>query len=234
MRIHIIQHVAFEGPGSLLPIFEAAGDSVAYTKLFAGEQLPAVDDLDWLVVMGGPMGVNDEKQYPWLGPEKAFIREVIEAEKIVLGICLGSQLIAAALGARVRRNPLPEIGWFPVTFSPEAKDFGFPEKMTVFHWHGDTFDLPSGAVVLAKSEGCLNQAFSLGNRVLALQFHPEATAQTVQGMISHCGHELVAGEFIQSAKELAAEHSHWSESLSCTRRIVESLRSQDFGRSKKS
>ncbi len=223
-RIQIIQHVPFEGPGSLLPIFEAYGDSVAFTRLYAGEPLPKIDSFDWLVIMGGPMGVADEQAYPWLAAEKPFIRQAIEQQKVVLGICLGAQLIAAALGASVRKNPEREIGWFPVKCTPNACRFGFSEAHTVFHWHGETFDLPPQAELLASSPACANQAFSVGDHVLALQFHPEATRQTVAVMITHCSDELVPANFVQSAGELTVDNEHLAEAFSLCQGIVEALR----------
>ncbi|MCJ8499192.1 type 1 glutamine amidotransferase [Desulfatitalea sp. M08but] len=166
--------------------------------------VPKAEEIDLLVIMGGPMSVNDEDQFPWLALEKHFVRAVIAAEKPVLGICLGAQVIANAMGAKVYPNREKEIGWFPVQgVHPTAGDrFAFPPSQTVFHWHGETFDLPPGAIRLATSQGCENQAFQLGKRVLGLQFHLETTPALVTELVAHCGDELVPSKYVQTAEAL--------------------------------
>ena len=146
------------------------------------------------------MSVNDEQDYPWLAAEKAFIRRVIEAGKATLGICLGAQLIANALGGEVFKNSVKEIGWFPIRAAKTSNEAGFqfPEEIAVFHWHGETFSLPTGAVRIAESEGCKNQAFQLGAHVIGLQFHLETTPDSARAIVSNCRRELVAGEYIQT------------------------------------
>ncbi len=156
------------------------------------------------------MSVNDEELHPWLIAEKRFIAQAIRRGKAVLGVCLGAQLIAAALGARVYPNGEKEIGWFPVyslpapeTFPAEAvPSFRFPEESLVFHWHGETFDLPTGAVHLARSGACLNQAFQYGRRVVGLQFHLEMTPQAVHELVDDGRDELVPARCIQSEAEI--------------------------------
>ena len=166
--------------------------------------MPDPAEVDLLVVLGGPMSVNDETEFPWLRKEKRFIRECTEAGKSVLGVCLGAQLIASAMGARVYRNRCKEIGWFPVeqVASADGSTFSFPASIEVFHWHGETFDLPPGAVRIARSEACENQAFQIGRSVVALQFHLETTIEASRAMISHCGAELVPGKYVQSKAEI--------------------------------
>lgn len=198
MRIHYLQHAAFEGLGCIADWANVKGHPVTVTKFYEDAALPGPQDVDMLIVMGGPMGVYEEAIYPWLAAEKAFIRNMIELGKPVLGICLGSQLIAAALGARVYRNEQKEIGWFPVQFKEELA----PAGTTVFHWHGDTFDLPEHAVHLASTSVTPHQAFRLGEKVFGLQFHFEVTPATMESMIQHCGEELVPAEFVQSAAEM--------------------------------
>jgi GMP synthase-like glutamine amidotransferase len=165
-----------------------------------------MDLFDWLVVMGGPMGVYDELQYPWLAAEKNFIRKSIDAGKAMIGICLGAQLIAEILGAKVFKNQYKEIGWFPVELTPAAagsKVFNFlPDRFVAFHWHGDTFTLPKGAAHLARSKGCENQAFLYKDRVLGLQFHLESTPQSVKDLAENCENEVAPDEYIQSIEDI--------------------------------
>jgi GMP synthase-like glutamine amidotransferase len=153
--------------------------------------------------MGGPMGVYDDAQYPWLAAEKEHIRAAIDAGKAVLGICLGAQLIAASLGAEVLPHTHKEIGWFPVSMTAAGVAHplfaGINPAMTVFHWHGDRFDIPAGAQHLMSSTGCDNQAFAYGEKVLALQFHLEMDVAAVEGLIGACGRELKQGAWIQNA-----------------------------------
>lgn len=206
VRAHYLQHVPFESPGSILPWLAQHGASVSSTRLFEPHTLPAADDFDLLVVMGGPMSVNDEAEHPWLIGEKRLVRQAIDKGRAVVGVCLGAQVIASALGGRVYRNTAREIGWFPVsaTPAPASVSLRWPDELTVFHWHGETFDLPSGAVRLASSEGCLNQAFQIGDRVVGLQFHLEATPATVAAMVEHCRHELTPDRYVQSEQDLLA------------------------------
>ena len=209
MRVHTLQHVPFEGLAALEPALRAAGHEIAVTRLFAGEPLPSPDALDWLVVLGGPMSVHDESVHAWLAPEKRLVRRCIERERALLGICLGAQLIAEALGARVTRNREPEIGWFPIELAPgaEASRFGraLPPSAVAFHWHGETFEMPRGAVPLARSEACENQAFAFGERVLALQFHLETTPAAAASLIEHCKDELTPGRFVQAPEAMLAD-----------------------------
>jgi GMP synthase (glutamine-hydrolysing) len=206
LRIHYFQHVIHEGLGSIEEWIALNGHSLTATKFFEGERLPEISDIDWLIVMGGPMNVDDEEQFPWLADEKKFIRQVIDNGKTVLGICLGSQLVSSALGARVYRNREKEIGWFDIELTPVAQSgklfFGMGGRIKVFHWHGDTFDLPENAIHLAYSEACKNQAFIFKEKVLALQFHLEPTWDSLLEMTERGRHELMAGKYIQTEKEL--------------------------------
>ena len=205
MRAHYLQHVPFECLGSIEPWLRGAGYEITSSPLFRSAEFPELEMVDFLIVMGGPMSVNDEDEFPWLIEEKRFIRGAIEAGKPVLGICLGAQLIASTLGARVYRNRYKEIGWFPVRRVPQpglSSTFTFPPTMEVFHWHGDTYDLPPDAVLLARSEGCLNQAFQIGSRIIGLQFHLEMTPESVRAIVSHCGAELSPAKYVQSEAKI--------------------------------
>lgn len=207
MKAHILQHVAFEGPGAAIEAWLAArGAEIGVTAFHEpGAALPALDGLGLVIAMGGPMSVNDEAALPWLRAEKDFLRRAMHAGIPVLGICLGSQLMASALGAEVCRHAVKEIGWFPVMAVPTpAGAFAFPAETTVLHWHGETFDLPAGAVHLAASAACRHQAFQWGERAIGLQCHPEATAETVALLIRHCADELVPAPWVQDGAALSA------------------------------
>jgi GMP synthase-like glutamine amidotransferase len=201
MRIHALQHVPFEPPGSIEAWARRAGHALATTHLYRGELFPALEDPDLLVVLGGPMSVHDEARYPWLVDEKRLIERTIAAGRRVLGICLGAQLIAQVLGARVYANDEKKIGWFAVEATKAARTApafeDFARRLLAFHWHGETFDIPAGAVHVARSAACAHQAFAFGERVAALQFHLETTPAGARALIAHGIDELVAGRHIQ-------------------------------------
>lgn len=206
MRIHYLQHVPYEGPAFIEHWSYSNGHSLTSTQVFKNETLPEMDTVDCLIVMGGPMNVYQEKEHAWLAGEKSFIRNAIKSGKVVIGVCLGAQLIANVLGARVYRNNHKEIGWFPITLSEAALQseiFGcLEENITVFHWHGDTFDIPENAVPLASSEACRNQAFLYEERVIGLQFHLESTHESVRQLVENCKDELIQSPYIQSADDM--------------------------------
>lgn len=201
MKVHYFQHVPFEGLGSIECELKHKCHKITSTKLYNEEINVCPKDIDWLIVMGGPMGIYDDEIYPWLKEEKKFIKEAISSGKIVLGICLGAQLIADALGAKVYKNKYREIGWFPVIKTKEAKDTVLsdvmPDKFEAFHWHGDTFDIPPKAVPIAESEACVNQGFIFDNRVLAFQFHLETTPESAAALVQNCSNELDGSRYVQ-------------------------------------
>lgn len=208
MKLHYLQHVPFEDPGYILQWAEIKGYQLTSTRFFENDALPAVDDIDWLIIMGGPMSVHDEDICTWMKQEKRFIKDFINRDKPVLGICLGAQLIAEALGAPVFRNHEKEIGWFPIQKLPANDKNGaltlMPKRMTVFHWHGETFELPEGAQHLAKSDACLVQAFSYKN-ILGLQFHLEMMADGVERLVAECSNDITEGAFIQNSEIIMNE-----------------------------
>ncbi|MCZ6765312.1 MAG: type 1 glutamine amidotransferase [bacterium] len=215
MKIHFLQHVDFEDPGSILSWAVRSGHSLSGTEFFVDASLPSAESLDWIVVMGGPFNVLDDDKYPWLKDERKFIEKAIRADIMVLGICLGAQLIAQVLGAPVYKDRHKEIGWYPVELTPagaESRVFsGFPQTFDVFHWHADTFDLPIGARLLATNTACENQAFAYGDRVLGLQFHMEMTRQIAGQLVSKVPEDLIPGPFTQSARELLSDQERFSE-----------------------
>jgi GMP synthase (glutamine-hydrolysing) len=190
----------------------------------------APDDLDWLIIMGGPMSVHDERTYPWLLDEKQFIREVIALGTPVLGVCLGAQLLAEALGARVRPNPVREIGWFPVQRVAEPASSvlaaAFPDSITAFHWHGDTFELPAGAVHLASSEACPNQGFVWNNQVVGLQCHLETTQSSLENLIAHCGDELDGSTWVQTPSAMLMKPGRFSSINRLMNAVLDAMESQ--------
>ncbi len=205
MRVHVLQHVPFEDVGSMSGWLEARRARLTCTRFFEDPVLPPLEGIDLMIAMGGPMSLNDEDALPWLRPEKALIRQAVERGLAVVGICLGAQLIASALGARVYPNARKEIGWFPVHAVPgPAGVFSFPETCRVFHWHGETFTLPAGAVHLARSTACENQAFQIGPRAVGLQFHLETTPESARSLLAHCRNELSPGPFVQTETEMLA------------------------------
>ena len=200
MRVQVLQHVPFESPGLIADEVRKKGYSLLTKALYAANPLPSVADFDMLIIMGGPMSVHDVNEYTWLQVEKALIAASIRQKKKVLGICLGAQLIAEACGGRVYQAAQKEIGWWPVKWVGGT-------MTTAFHWHGETFDLPEGAELLASTEVCVNQAFRIGERVLGIQFHPEVTEEILRGMVENEGEELAEGaagnaRFIQSGSEI--------------------------------
>ena len=209
MRVHYLQHVPYEGLGYIANWLKSKGASISKTALFQDEALPNPNAFDWLIVLGGPMSVNDETQYAWLKSEKHFIEQVIAQDKPVLGICLGAQLLASVYGETVRPSKEREIGWFPVYRIPLAAyhNLGalWPEVFNVFHWHGETFDLPKGSIHLAQSDACQNQAFLLGDRVLGLQFHLEMTTQTIFSLVENCPNDLKPGPYVQTPQEMTMQ-----------------------------
>lgn len=206
MRIHYLQHVPFEDLANIESWANEKGHSVSVTRMFLNEALPATEQFDLLIIMGGPMNIYEYVKYPWLKTEKEFIREAIDAGKILLGICLGAQLIADVLGGKVTSNNDKEIGWYPVSKTMDAKDSVFfkylPNEFTAFHWHGDTFEIPPGALQLAESSACKNQAFEYNRKILGLQFHLESSADSVQRLVENCREELADGIYIQNESEI--------------------------------
>jgi len=213
MRVHWLQHADFEDLGCIGPWLEQNGHAVSGTRLHAGEAPPGVEAFDALIVMGGPMNIYEHRNHLWLVAEKRAIGEAIAAGKRVLGICLGAQLIADVLGAKVYQNAEIEVGWLPVQFNEAAagsKLFGkFPQVLTPLHWHGDTFELPPGATLLASSVGCKNQVYQVGDHIAGLQFHLEVTSADVDTWSDHVPQE--PGRFIQTPGQMRDGMSHVNE-----------------------
>ena len=205
MRVHYIQHISFEGLGYIETWLRENNHDISSTKTWENDDFPKLEDFDVLIILGGPMGVYDEHLYKWLKKEKGFIFDAIEAGKKIIGICLGAQLIASVLGATVCTNRHKEIGWFPIDINASFSDWLQAEvssNMRVFHWHGDKFDVPYGATNHAVSEACNHQLFTYEQNIIGIQFHLEATVNTVQQMIENGNNELVNDKYIQDKTEI--------------------------------
>jgi GMP synthase (glutamine-hydrolysing) len=211
MKMAVVQHVPFEGPAAIADWARERDVSLATFHVYGSDLLPELDAFDMLTVMGGPMSANDEAQYAWLAPEIALVREAVDANKIVVGICLGAQIIAKAMDAKVYVGPQKEIGWFPVRRTIDHPLFsGLPAEFAAFHWHGETFELPAGAVRLAETAVTANQAFAIGDRVLGLQFHLEATEDSVNALLSNASDEIADGTYEQSPNAILSGLSQCS------------------------
>jgi len=190
LRVHYFQHIAQEGFGSCYAYLKAMGAEITATEFFALppdvcleiDALPSVDQVDLLIIMGGKMSVNDESNYAWLKVEKRWIRRYLATEKAAIGLCLGGQLIANALGAIVEKNRKVELGWTKVYATQQVPElcFKLPAEFEVMQWHEETFSLPKGAIKLAENSACTNQAYQIGQHVLAFQFHPEITKDAIK------------------------------------------------------
>jgi GMP synthase-like glutamine amidotransferase len=201
MKVLIIQHVVFENPGYFLDFFSDYGAEFQFLNQFETET-KRISEFDVLLVMGGPMNIYEEDLYPWLKEEKSIIKDAITGNKVVIGVCLGAQLIADALGERTYRNKAREIGWFPVQKSNNDLLNFLPEFATVFHWHGETFDLPNGCISFYRSDITENQAFLYQNRVLALQFHLEMLKEGGSLLCENCSDELDGTSYVMNPVQI--------------------------------
>jgi GMP synthase (glutamine-hydrolysing) len=210
----VIRHVHFEDLGTFAPVLTQLGYDIAYVNaptddLFLASCQPA----DLLVVLGGPIGVYEIESYPFLNPEIDMIRERLLARRPTLGICLGAQLMAAALRSPVYPGPAKEIGWFPLLLTAEGQSGPLRHlaDTVMLHWHGDTFDLPPNATRLASTEICANQAFAIGNHALAFQFHPEVDADRIEYWLVGHAAEIAAARL--SVTELRANAKKFGRAL---------------------
>ena len=205
MNIHCFQHVEFEGLGSILNWINDKGHNLSYTRFYLDEKPPKQNDIDFLIVMGGPMSFDEYDKYPWMKGEEEYIKAALDNKKTMLGICLGAQFIANAIDGSAKHGHSREIGWFPIKMENTEVNGPFDPSLknqTVFHWHGDTFNIPNGATRLASTNEYPNQAYLFNKNVIGLQFHLEMTKESAEGMIKYCGHELVKDTFVQNEKEI--------------------------------
>jgi len=212
-EVLVFQHDPFEDLGFFAEVLEKLGADYRVVRLFHGE-MPEEElrNVDSLIVLGGPMGVDEEDSFPFLRWEKRIIRAAIDESVPVLGICLGAQLIASTLGAQVFHGPVKEIGWNPISITPHGQVdslLGYlPENATVFQWHGDGFELPAGAICLASSAHYSTQAFRLGKIVYGLQFHLEVTPRMIERWIDQRSKDLALAAYVLPDKILADTPSY--------------------------
>ena len=216
LRVCIFEHVPFEELGSIESWLKGKNAQVDFCRVYAKDPLPIIEKYELFIFLGGSMSANDERHYPWLVEEKTYIRELVALNKAVIGICLGAQIIADAMGGRVYHNYTNEIGWFDVHLNPEAGNpLQLPETMTVFHWHGETMELPPQAKLLASSQQCHNQVYLLNERVLGTLCHFEATRESTYSTLLHCMDELSGetGSFVQDSEEIQSQSDEHYEQM---------------------
>lgn len=206
MKLHCLQHTASEGPAGVERWARSKGHEFSTTRFDLNQSLPDLNEFEALVVMGGPMNIYQYREYPWLRTERIFIQQALEKNKKIVGFCLGSQLLADALGARVYQNVEYEIGWYPVektTAMDEHHLFqDFPASLEVMHWHGDTFDLPAGCHHLAQSLACQNQAFLYKDQAVGFQFHLEVAPEDLKEFIGSGEDLKLPGNYVQNEREI--------------------------------
>ncbi len=223
MRIHCIRHEPFEGLAEIESWIKSNNHHLTYTRTYLHQRYPDEITFDMLIIMGGMASVYEKKDHPWIASEKKFIKKVLDSQKKIIAICFGAQILAEVLGAKVYPNKFKEIGWYPVHFNTNIL-YGFsafPEQMHVFHWHGDTFDLPEGALRIASSEITKNQGFVVGNKIIALQFHLEMNQSALKKIVKALGNQLCINEkYIQPAQVIMNQPEYMT---SCNKLLYQLL-----------
>lgn len=228
MRVVCLQHADYETPDAIEAWARDRGHAFAVVRpLF--EEYPDTGDFEMLVVMGGPMGAYEDATYPWLAAERSFIREAADAGRLVLGVCLGAQLTAMALGGAAHPHTVRELGWFPVRLTPAGRASrvlaALPDEFVVGLWHGDTYDLPPGVETAATSEACPNQAFEMRDgRVVGMQFHLEWSASSLETLSDrHPDWFTTRGPFVQTREQLTHPGAVRDEGVRLLERILDAM-----------
>ncbi len=230
IRVHYLQHVKSENLGNIEGWLKKRKYKITKTLLYKNQNLPGLNEFDWLIIMGGSMGVNEEGKYPWLKREKEFIKKSIKADKAILGICLGGQLMADCLGAKVKKNKHIEIGFYPVWLKKAGKKSwlfkGLATKLNLFHWHGDTFEIPKGCKNLAFSKACSNQAFTYGEKAAGVQFHFEYSLNYITENFKIRPKKLIKNKFVQDEKEILSQKARFEEINRIMNKIMSNIAGQ--------
>lgn len=226
MKVQILQHISVKPPGSILDWLEENNYDYRINYIKRGDCLPEENETDFLIVLGGALNVNDEAANPWLKDEKAFVRKIIDAEKPVLGICLGAQIIATALDMKVEKNTKSEIGWFDILLTEAGKADPFlksiPSKFTPLHWHNDIIRLQGGLLPLAFSRATDVQAFRYKN-ALALQFHLEQTHDSLDRMLDRVENIIKEDTFVQTSHTIKESYSNIQQSSEYLKIILNNI-----------
>ena len=217
MKLFVFQHASFESPGFIADWADNRTVDIQLIRVFSRQDFPPVEDAEGLILLGGPMSIHDTVRFSWLVQEKIFLEKWLKTGKPVMGICLGAQLLADLLGGRVYSLVHQEIGWFPIQKNAFLKhpflDLFSENTLPAFHWHGETFDIPEGAVPLFSSEATQNQAFIWNNQIFAFQFHWEVTPKNVQLLIENGETEMrKGGPFVQSPEKMLLSKSFFETS----------------------
>jgi GMP synthase-like glutamine amidotransferase len=209
LNIHYYQHVNYEGLGCIQQWSVQNGHNLTKTNFKNEEPIPIPDLYDVLIIMGGPMSVHDESKYPWLTKEKRSINRALNDGKKVIGICLGAQLLAEVLGAKVSKSEHQEIGWHKISLTEEAVGIrhfeSFPKEYHTFHWHGEEFSLPQNCTRIAFSEGCKNQIFTYGDIAAGFQCHPEQTEYSIGRILDRAGSSIKPGKYVSTKEQIISD-----------------------------
>lgn len=208
LNIHCYQHTKYEGPSIIQKWADLNGHNLNKTNFRINDSIPNTDLFDVLIVLGGPMSINDESKYPWLKNEKKSIDRCLNEGKKVIGICLGAQLLANVLGSEIYRCETPEIGWHKIYFSENKQNYEFlnffPQYLITFHWHSETFDLPKSCSQIAYSDACENQIFTYGDIAIGFQCHLEQNEYSIGRMLEKSALTIQKDKYVNSNEEILA------------------------------
>lgn len=228
MTLYCLQHVPFEGTAAVGRWAERNGIDIELVPVYHGQALPDPARCERVVVLGGPMNIYEEETHPWLAAEKRFLRAAIDGGSRILGICLGGQLLADCLGGPVSRGAYKEIGWFDIELTGAARAHpllaGFPERLEVMHWHGDTFALPPECTRIAASAACPEQGYiHKDGRVVGLQFHMEWDRAAARALVENCPEDLTPGPYVQASAAILRDDAPFADNNAWMERLLDRL-----------